>query len=500
MSSVAKKIASSTLWQLASQITMAALSIVSVKFVAVALSLELAGYYNSAYGFLQLFGILADFGLYAISVREMSNPERREDVFGALVLLRLMTLAISLGSAIALAWVIPAWQGTPLPLGISLAALTPFFTLLAGTIRSIFQVNYQLKFVFIAEVSQRVLTTIMLGALVFLLGRRSSMNPQDYLFALFVGSLGAFVLLLLSVFFSRPFLTHPIRFSSKLFRMLFSRALPFGVAYLLLAVCRQFDLTIIALLRPDFELQNAYLGFVSRMTDMGFIIPTFLLNSTLPIVSERWERGEEAHTLLGKTFIILLVLGTIAALFSVMWPRPLIALLTTTQYLSTPAHPGADTALALMSVPMLFNGLILFSFYVFLVERTWKRLIICLAIGAVASLTSNLMLVPSMGFVGTSYTSIGTHLLLVTLLLPQALAKISIRLPDFALLKWFLFSILLWGSLAIVRPYLTSDGRTFLALGGMSVLLLVLLWVTGIFRLFAGIRHSHAHLGTQAEL
>ncbi|MDD5751158.1 MAG: oligosaccharide flippase family protein, partial [Candidatus Peribacteraceae bacterium] len=415
MSSVAKKIAASTLWQLSSQITMAALSIVSVKLVATALSLELAGYYNSAYGFLQLFGILADFGLYAVSVREMSNPARREDVFGALVCLRIMTATLSLGSAIALAWIIPAWRGTPLPLGISLAALTPFFTLLAGTMRSIFQVNYRLKFVFIAEVSQRILTTILLASLVLLLGRRGSIDPQDYLFCVFVGGLGAFVLLLLSVLFSRPLLTHPVRFSPKLFRTLLLRALPFGAAYLLLAICRQSDLTIIALLRPDFETQNAYMGFVSRITDMGFLIPTFLLNSTLPIVSERWERGEEAHVLLGKTFTILLVLGTVAALFAVMWPRPIIALLTTTQYLSTPSHPGADTALALMGIPMLLIGFILFSFYIFLVEHAWKRLVIGLAIGAAVSLTSNMLLVPTLGFVGTALTSVGTHMLLVAL-------------------------------------------------------------------------------------
>ena len=42
---------------------MASLSILTTKFVAIGLTKELAGNYNSAYGYLQLFGILADFGL-----------------------------------------------------------------------------------------------------------------------------------------------------------------------------------------------------------------------------------------------------------------------------------------------------------------------------------------------------------------------------------------------------------------------------------------------------
>ncbi len=56
-----------------SQIVMAALSILTTKFVAIGLSQELAGHYNTAYGYLQLFGILADFGLYAVAVREVSQ-------------------------------------------------------------------------------------------------------------------------------------------------------------------------------------------------------------------------------------------------------------------------------------------------------------------------------------------------------------------------------------------------------------------------------------------
>ena len=75
-----RSIASSTLWQLSSQILMAVLSIVTSKFVAIGLSKEMAGFYNSAYGFLQIFAILADFGLYAVSVREVSKAEHKEKI------------------------------------------------------------------------------------------------------------------------------------------------------------------------------------------------------------------------------------------------------------------------------------------------------------------------------------------------------------------------------------------------------------------------------------
>jgi len=497
--SVAKKIAASTLWQLASQITMAALSILSVKFVATALSLELAGYYNSSYGFLQIFGILADFGLYAVSVREMSRSDRKDEVLSALIFLRSIILVLSLGSAILFAWVLPQWRGTPLPLGITLAAFTPFFTLLAGTLRSVFQINYRLQYVFIAEVSQRILTTVMLGV-IMLLGIRGSTNENVFFFCTLIGGVGALLLLLLSYAFAHRFITFGARLNVATLRLLLKSALPFGTAYLLLSFCRQIDMTLIALLRPDFQVQNAYYGFVLRMGEMGFLIPTFLLNSILPIVSERRERGEDASALLGKTFLLLLLLGTTAALFSIFWPRPIVALLTTREYLSTADHPGADTALKLISVPMFLYGFILFSFYMALVHGEWKRLISTLVAGALLSVGCNLLLIPSLGFVGAATTAIIVQSLLVCLLLPATLKYSQPHFPPTAFVRWFVFSLLLAVTLWLSQPFLANDLLTFLGLAVAGIVLLILLWVTGLVQLIGALHRRSLGLGGKSEI
>jgi len=494
MSSVARKVASSTLWQLASQITMAALSILSVKFVAMSLSMELAGYYNSSYGFLQIFGILADFGLYAVSVREMSRAERKDEVLSALIFLRTVILVLSLGLAISVAWLIPRWQGTPLPMGITLAAFTPFFTLLAGTLRSVFQIHYKLHFVFIAEVSQRVLTTVLLASII-LLGFRNSDNVNLFLFSTLIGGIGAFLLLFLSYLFARRFTNTAMHWHPKILRHLLRTALPFGTAYLLLSFCRQFDMTLIALLRPDFEIQNANYGFVLRMGEMGFLLPTFLLNSILPIVSERRERGGDSGELLGKTLLILLLLGTTAALFAFLWPRPLISLLTTRAYLSTPGHPGADTALQMGSVPMFLYGFILFSFYMALVHTEWRRLITTLIVVAVISIGCNLLLIPAWGFVGAATTSIIVQTLLASLLLPAALRSAQPHFPASTFIRWFVFTVLLGLTLWLTCPLLSSDILTFVGLALASGVLVLLLWATGLIRLIGALHKPSLGLG-----
>lgn len=481
-----QKIASSTLWQFASQITMAALSIVTVKLVATGLSIELAGQYNTAYGYLQIFGILADFGLYAVSVREVARAKDKATMLGNLLTLRAIILALSLGSALVIAWAIPHWRGSPLPMAISIAAFVPGLTLLAGMLRTIFQVEYRMHYVFIAEVTQRIVTTALTGAAVAWGIRNSTEISSLFLFLAFGGA-GSAILFLLSAFFSTRVIRIRPRFDRDVQKHLLTLCAPYGIAFLCTALYRQFDVTLIGLLRPDdYELQNARYGFVQRMMDMAYLLPTFLLNSTLPILSERDAKSEDTRDFLGKILLIILLIGSVSALFSSLWARPLMQMLTTERYLSTATAAGSDTALRLLSISMMMNGLLTYSFYVLLTKHRWKPLVSTLLVGVVISLVSNFLLIPSIGFVGASITSIIVHVTLVALLLPQALRIMPARITGPLLLRWVLFSAMLAAFLYLTQPVLARPVITAGMLVVATIWMGVCVGVTGLQKLTNG--------------
>ncbi len=479
-----RKIATSTLWQIGSQLTMAALSVISVKFIAIGLSKELAGAYNSAYGYLQLFAILADFGLYAVSVREVSSSKNSERILGSLIVLRSIIAVLSLGSALVIAWIVPAWHGTPLQIGITIAAFVPFFTLLAGVLRTVFQVQYKMHLVFIAEVTQRVITASLMAG-VILLGIRLSTDVRVYQYFLAVGAFGAVVLFILSVFFAMRITVIRPCFDRILLASLLRKAMPYGIAFLCIALYRQFDLTLIALLRDDFAIQNAEYGFASRIAEMTYIIPTFLLNSTLPVLADRHDRGEKTDALLGKTLFLILLLGSLAAAFSILWARPLMGLLTTEAYLSTSGSPGADTALALLGIPMFLNGIVLFSFYTLLTKHVWRRLVSRMMIAVVLSLGLNFFLITRFGFVGATITSTIVHFFLAATLLPAAIRVLPISFPASYAVRWALFTLVLSVALLFTAPFLTTT--TSSVVGAIVALLSVpiLGFLLGFHRMFS---------------
>jgi len=330
-------------------------------------------------------------------------------------------------------------------------------------------------------VTQRVVTVSLIG-LIVLTGVRGTEDLGVLYALLSVGGLGAFVLLFISIVCGSRIMRLRPHYDPELLRRMARTAAPYGIAFFCIALYRQFDITLIALLRPDFELQNAYYGFVLRMTDVGFLLPTFLLNSILPILSERDAAGDDTSAILGKTFFIILLLGSIAFLFSILWSRPLIQLLTTEAYLSTATRPGSDTALRLLSLPLFLNGLVLYSFYVLLTKHIWRRLVFTLLIGVAVSLSLNLWLIPIHGFVGAAVTSIIVHIILVALLLPQSLRVMPMKISGQQMGQWAVFSILLAVGLWFLRPLLTSEVATVIGLGAAAMLMGVLALLTGILR------------------
>ncbi len=458
-----RAIATSTLWQIGSQAAMAVLSAVSIKFVTLGLSKELVGSYNSAYGYLQLFAILADFGLYAVSVREVSAAKDKAKVLGGLLVLRSVIVALSLGSAILIAWFVPAWRGTPLPIGITIAAFVPFFTLLAGVLRTVFQVMFRMQYVFVAEVLQRVLTAGLM-ALIIVSGIRFSTDMRVYEWFLWIGVFGAVFLFILSTVFALRLMRVRPTFDRVLLLKLLKASAPYGVAFLCIALYRQFDLTMIAILRDDFRLQNAVYGNASRVTEMTFLIPTFLLNSTLPILSAKSARGEATNQLLGKTLLVVLIVGSASALFSFFWATPIMSILTTPAYLETASEAGSDTALSLLAAPMFLNGIVLFSFYTLLTKHEWKPLVLCMICAVILSITLNIYWIPALGFIGAIRTSTIVHLFLCATLFPLAIRSMPVLLPVGLIVRWLLFSILLGAGLFMSAPLLTTVPLSILGL------------------------------------
>ena len=104
-SSARRRVASNTAVQLAGKGAVLALGVVSIAVLTRYLGPEDYGKYTLALMYMQLFGVLADVGLFTTVVREISkDPERTEELVGNTIALRLVLsiAVIALAAAVSL--------------------------------------------------------------------------------------------------------------------------------------------------------------------------------------------------------------------------------------------------------------------------------------------------------------------------------------------------------------------------------------------------------------
>jgi O-antigen/teichoic acid export membrane protein len=125
-----RQVLTNTLAQIAGKIATAAISIFLIKILTTYLGVDQYGLYSKIYTYLSIFSVIADLGLYTMSVREMSqhltSPSRLRIIAGSIMSIRtLFGLAIII-VALSIALVLPGYNT---PLALTCIGITGAFTL-----------------------------------------------------------------------------------------------------------------------------------------------------------------------------------------------------------------------------------------------------------------------------------------------------------------------------------------------------------------------------------
>ena len=219
-----------------------------------------------------------------------------------------------------------------------------------------------------------------------------------------------------------------------------------------------------------------------RITEMAYIIPTYLLNSTLPALCSGNNNKSQQKTA-GKTLFSCILLGITAALFSFFWARPIMALLTSDAYISSASSVGADTLLKFSSFSMMGNSIVLYAFYVLLTMHEWKILLHRMGIGVILSLSLNLILIPKFGALGAVWSGIVVNSLLAILLLWPSLKILPITWDMLWTKKLCIFTVLLGISIAISQFFLRDAFTTILGSVCITILLFSLSKTLGFHKI-----------------
>ncbi|MBU0727949.1 flippase [Patescibacteria group bacterium] len=499
--SIARKILENTFIQVLGKLITAGLSIVVLKIISGYLGTAGYGDYTTVYQFLAFFGIAADFGIYTITVKEMSKDEKKIPmILGNVMGLRTFLAIITMGAAALAAFLIPSYAGTVIPMGVLIATLATFFTLLNGTVSSVLQVHLKMQFATIGLVIGKIASVAYMALVAYVLYTGDMTTGFYHL--MWAGVLGNLVMFVITSYFVTRFSKITYKFDFGFWKRIFITSLPYGVALVLNTIYFRLDVILMTLLLPHTEVLasgNIYCpstmcsdtevglyGVAMRFLEMLVIIPIYFMNSVLPVMTRFIEeQSNRIKSLMQYSFDFLIATGVPILVGSFILAVPIIKFISDPEFVSGNLYTfGSDVAVRILMFAMLFSFVnSLFGFTLVVLNKQIKLMFI--NAGCVLfNLIGNMMFIPLYGFRGAAVTSVLSELFILILTGWVVKKSLGFSLSPKTLFKILLSSIVM--GLVVASGWWIMQGAWFVwqlallvPLGGVTYGIMIL-WTKAI--------------------
>ncbi|NIA01898.1 MAG: oligosaccharide flippase family protein [Nitrospirae bacterium] len=404
--STARKILSNTAWQIAGKVLVALLGLAVVKISTSYLGPRGYGEYVIIYEFLAFFGIAADLGLFTIAVREMSEDESKiPKIIGNILSLRTILVVATMLLAIGAVFLMPNYEHSYVPIGVAIASITVFITIINGTISSVLQTKLRMQQSSIANVLGKVVSVGFMVYVVFYGFKGES--EIGFFMLLFAGVIGNLIMLLITNHYVKKITVLKYRFDIDLWKSVLVKSLPYGLALILNTIYFRIDSILISFIRGQEEV--GIYGVAMKMLEHFAILPLYFMNSVLPILTRTIkEKSEKYKKVISYAFDFLAALSIPMVVGGVILAFPIIFVVSTPDFLSRLGEGfyGSDIAFQILIFALLFQFLnVLFAFILIAVNQQSKLLYINGAC-AIFNIVANLIVIPHYGFRGAAFTSI----------------------------------------------------------------------------------------------
>ncbi len=459
--SLTKKIATNTAWQVMGKALGLGLSLVTAGLVMRYLGTQGWGQYSTILAFLQIFGIVMDFGLYIILIKKISKiDEKSGELVNNIFTLRLISGIIFLGIAPIIVWFFPYVM--IVKIGVCLTTLFYLFISLNQLLSAVFQKFLATYWIAIAEVVGK--TTLFVGSIVAIyLG-------LDLLWIMGAVVLGSGANFLINFLASRKYFKIKLRFDLKTWKEVLKEAWPVALSIAFALVYFKGDMVILSWFKPETEV--GIYGAPYKMLEVLVTFPAMFIGLVLPVISAKWKEKNmpEFKKVLQKAFNFLVMVTVPMIVGCIMLAEPMMSLLGGSEFIvSAPV-----LRILVVATGAIFLGT-LFTYLVVAVDKQ-KTMLWGYGLIALSSLGLYLYFIPKYSYWAAAWITVYSEImiLIVAMLIVLLTAKVMINL------KIVLKSLLAGGAMGLLLYYLADYNLFFLILSGAVVYFIVLYLVKGI--------------------
>jgi O-antigen/teichoic acid export membrane protein len=413
-----QRIFSNTLYQFVGKAVTSGLGVVITIFLTRYLGPAGFGKYTFALVFVTLFGVIGDWGMTLIGVREASRKiESAGEIVGNILVVRFLLAFVAIILSNIAVFVLPYSTEIRTLVGIS------SLSLLALSIKTSFQIvfNARLRMEFFA-LSELAANALVIFLVAFLIAIKAGL-PMIMVAFLSGQIFAAGVAWLLGVRLS------PIKLS--LFRKetayILAESLPMGAILVLFTVYNRIDTVLLSYFKGE-EAVGLY-GAAYRIFEVLVLGAAYFANSILPLISNLAMNNRSAlKVVYEKAMIILLLMGIAAAVVNFLLAPIGIAIVAGSKF------SGAILALQILSLALVVSYLNHLNGYTLIaLGKQWYSFAIAI-VALVINLGLNVIFIPRFSLYAAAAITFVTEGIIATLSFLVIRHIIGVRMsPEFVL-------------------------------------------------------------------
>ena len=448
-----KKIASNTFSQILSKVVTAIIAIFLISILTNYLSVEMYWLYSKIYNYTWIFVFLADLGLYAISIREISNnKENSSKIVWNVMTLRLILWIIILVFSTLLAFFLPWYNSSLAILSIIIASLFTILQLLNSSILALMQANMKIEFSAISLIIAKIVNVLLIAIIAYFLYPKEFIQNSDYfspfLFIIWAGVISVFVNTILNYFYAKKITSIKFEFDYEYIKHLFKISLPYWVALFLSVVYFKIDIILLSLIEwPElWDLSIALYSLPMKIVEVLMVIWWFYMTSLLPSLSSGFKEADEKKliNLTDISFRILFAFASILFVWWVLFRDYIIRIIANEEYITTTHIYNSSDAFLIVFFVILFYFLSLVFIYVLVAAEKQSKLLKINIFITIFNIVWNILLIPKYSFMWAWFTTLLSQILLFIFWYYHTKKLINFKFPIFFIVRVILVSIIIF--------------------------------------------------------
>lgn len=463
-----RKIYTNTLAQIAGKIITALISIFLIKVLTSYLDVAGYGLYSKIYNYLSIFAVIADMGLYTITVRELTkyadDPKMVAKISGNILSLRTLSGVLIIILSLSIAPFLSGYNSLMALVGIFIVSLFTLAGLINSSLMSYLQANLHTEFSLIANTCGKMLTFGMILLFAGLLFPRATTDDIEIFTLVMIAWLAGNILMTwLTWWYTSRY--HKIRFAwdKKYILHILQISLPYWLALFLGVIFFKVDVILLSLLEESTiaDTSIALYALPMKIVEVGMMYGTIFLNSLLPVLTTAIEKKEKSkiESLTWKWFELLFGFGLAIAIFWFAYTPEIIRIISTPEFLSTTVmwYSSID-AMRIVIWIFLFYFISSLSTYILIARGEQSRMMWINAGIALLNIIGNLLVIPMYSFIGSAWVTLLTQILLMSITWWYVRDSIHIKKSVIFAIFMSIFALIgIWLSLYITSRFIYQN-------------------------------------------